>query len=160
LTRFNSACPNLPAAATPNARTVGTSITVTSMSGQSRSAPARRSRCGSMGLVVRLLSGEPSQGMHQRHRGHLRPGPGRFRGRVARAFLSKRTEADFEEWRHNRDWTARKYAMWERGERLPTQKPNSMMRCPCGEVFDSHRLEHTLIHVPHISAAESERAAR
>jgi hypothetical protein len=28
-------------------------------------------------------------------------------------FLSKRTEADFQEWRDERDWTARKYAMWE-----------------------------------------------
>jgi hypothetical protein len=27
------------------------------------------------------------------------------------------------------------------------------MKCPCGEVFDSHRLENTLIHVPHITAA-------
>ncbi len=33
-------------------------------------------------------------------------------------FLSKRTEADFEAWRQERDWTARKYAAWERGERV------------------------------------------
>jgi hypothetical protein len=62
------------------------------------------------------------------------------------------TEADFDRWRDQRDWTERKYAMWARGERMPSQKPNSMMRCPCGETFDSHRLEHTLIHVPRISA--------
>ena len=36
---------------------------------------------------------------------------------------------------------------------LPSQKPNSLMRCPCGQVFDSHKLEHSLIHVPHITAA-------
>jgi hypothetical protein len=72
-----------------------------------------------------------------------------------RVFLSKRTEADFQAWRDQRDWTERKYAMWERGERMPSQKPSSMMRCPCGEVFDSHRLEHTLIHVPHITAAQA-----
>jgi hypothetical protein len=54
-----------------------------------------------------------------------------------------------------RDWIARKYAMWERGERMPSQKPSSLMTCPCGEVCDSHRLEHTLIHVPHISAAQA-----
>ena len=36
-----------------------------------------------------------------------------------------------------RDWTARKYALWDAGERLPSQKPSSMMRCPCGEMFDS-----------------------
>ena len=32
--------------------------------------------------------------------------------------LPNRTEADFQEWRDQRDWTARKYAMWERGEKL------------------------------------------
>jgi hypothetical protein len=73
-------------------------------------------------------------------------------------FLSNRTEDDFQEWRDARDWTARKYVMWERGERLPSQRPSSLMRCPCGEVFDSHRLVNTVIHVPHISAAETARA--
>lgn len=33
-------------------------------------------------------------------------------------FLSKRTEDDFEAWRQERDWTARKYAAWERGEKV------------------------------------------
>jgi len=70
-------------------------------------------------------------------------------------FLSKRTEADFQAWRDARDWTAQKYAMWEAGEKFPSQRPNSLMRCPCGEVFDSHRLENTLIHVPHITAAHA-----
>jgi hypothetical protein len=68
-------------------------------------------------------------------------------------FLSNRTEADYQAWRDQRDWTERKYVMWERGERLPSQRPNSMMRCPCGETFDSHKLECTVIHVPHITAA-------
>jgi hypothetical protein len=45
-------------------------------------------------------------------------------------------EADFQAWRSDRDWAARKYAMWERGERLPSQQPSSMMRSPCGKVFD------------------------
>jgi hypothetical protein len=72
-----------------------------------------------------------------------------------RIFLSNRTEADFQAWRHQRDQTARKYAMWERGELLQSQKPNSMMRCPCGETFDSHRLAHNLIHVPHIAASQA-----
>jgi hypothetical protein len=43
--------------------------------------------------------------------------------------------------------------MWKAGELLPSQKPDSMMRCPCGETFDSHQLEHNLVHVPHITAA-------
>jgi len=67
-------------------------------------------------------------------------------------FLSKRTEADFQKWRGSRDWTARKYAMWARGGKFPSQKPSSLMRCPCGEIFDSHRMENTVIHVPHITA--------
>jgi hypothetical protein len=70
-------------------------------------------------------------------------------------FLTKRTEADFQAWRDARDWTARKYAMCERGERLPSQKPSSLMTCPCGEVFDSHRLEETQVHVPHIAAQQT-----
>jgi hypothetical protein len=72
-----------------------------------------------------------------------------------RVFLTKRTEVDFQAWRDARDWTARKYAMWERGERLPSQKPSSLMTCPCGEVFDSHRLEETQVHVPHIAAQQT-----
>jgi hypothetical protein len=71
-------------------------------------------------------------------------------------FLSKRTEADFQAWRDARDRHAWKYAMWEAGEKLPSQKP-TMMRCPCGEMFDSHRLENTLIHVPHITAEHQAR---
>ena len=30
-----------------------------------------------------------------------------------RAFLSNRTEADFQAWRDEQNWTERKYAMWE-----------------------------------------------
>ncbi len=68
-------------------------------------------------------------------------------------FLSKRTEADFQEWRDQQEWTEQKYAMWKRGERMPSQKPISLMTCPCGQMFDSHRLEDTVIHVPHITAS-------
>jgi hypothetical protein len=64
------------------------------------------------------------------------------------------TEADFVEYRRQRDWTAKKYAMRDSGERFPFEKPNSMMRCPCGETFNSHLLEHTMVHVPHIIAAQ------
>jgi hypothetical protein len=38
--------------------------------------------------------------------------------------------------------------MWARGEKLPSQKPRSLMTRPCGVRFDSHRLEHNLVHVP------------
>jgi hypothetical protein len=64
-----------------------------------------------------------------------------------RTFLAKRTEADFQAWRDHQEWTERKYAIWKRSERLPTQKPT------CGQMFDSHRLEDTVIHVPHITAS-------
>jgi hypothetical protein len=69
-------------------------------------------------------------------------------------FLAGRTEADFQEWRDHRDMTARKYASWKAGERMPSQRPSSIMRCACGKAFDSHRPEEVLIHVPHITAAQ------
>jgi hypothetical protein len=34
-------------------------------------------------------------------------------------FLSKRTEADFQAWRHEQAWTAEKYRRFDRGERMP-----------------------------------------
>lgn len=69
-------------------------------------------------------------------------------------FLSKRTEANFQAWRDDRDSTAHKYAMRARGGNLPSQLPNSMMRCPCGELFDSHDLAGSYVHGVHIYAAE------
>jgi hypothetical protein len=50
-----------------------------------------------------------------------------------RVFLAKRTEADFQEWRDQQEWTKRKYAMWARGEKMPSQKPNSLMTCPAAK---------------------------
>jgi len=47
--------------------------------------------------------------------------------------------------------------MWEAGAKLPSQAPSSLMRCPCGEVFDSHRLDNTVIHVPHITQERAHR---
>jgi hypothetical protein len=71
------------------------------------------------------------------------------------------TEADFQAWRDERDWTERKYALWDAGRRLePPQlgpgKPSSrFMKCPCAEVFDMHGPEAVLMHVPHITVRES-----
>ncbi|HEV3270725.1 MAG TPA: hypothetical protein VGZ93_00920 [Candidatus Methylacidiphilales bacterium] len=70
-----------------------------------------------------------------------------------KVFLANRTEADFRAWRDQLNWTERKYAMWKAGERMPSQMPSSLMRCPCGETFDSRKLECTLIHIPHITAS-------
>jgi hypothetical protein len=78
-----------------------------------------------------------------------------------RVFLSKRTEADFQKWRDARDWTARKYALWDAGKKLPPKewepgKPCSIyLKCPCGDIFNSHCLEENLVHVPHITAAKA-----
>jgi hypothetical protein len=42
-------------------------------------------------------------------------------------FLPKRTEADFQEWRDHRDWTAEKYRRFDRGERMPSDwKPHNI----------------------------------
>lgn len=65
------------------------------------------------------------------------------------------TEADFDRWRDARDWTARKYAMWKAGEKMPTQKPNSMMCCPCGATFDSHDPASSYVHRGHIYAKQA-----
>ena len=70
-------------------------------------------------------------------------------------FLSKRTECDFREWRDARDWHENKYAMWKRGELLPSQKPNSMMRCPCGVTFDSHNPSGSYVHRGDIYAGQT-----
>jgi hypothetical protein len=74
-----------------------------------------------------------------------------------REYLPLRSEADFQAWRDQEAWTERKYAMWERGEWMPSQTASSLMTCPCGETFDSHRLEHTLVHVPHITRERAHR---
>ncbi|MGY4224295.1 hypothetical protein ACVMIH_001656 [Bradyrhizobium sp. USDA 4503] len=68
--------------------------------------------------------------------------------------LPTRTDADFKAWRDQRDWTERKQAMWDRGEKLPSQQPSSLMRCPCGATFDSHRPAESYAHREHIYAAQ------
>jgi hypothetical protein len=46
-----------------------------------------------------------------------------------RVFLSKRTEADFQAWRDQRDWTAEKYRRFDRREPMPRYCP---VLTPCG----------------------------
>jgi hypothetical protein len=73
-------------------------------------------------------------------------------------FLAQRIGSDFQAWRDQRDWTARKYAVHDSGKRLPPNecepgKPASIfMRCPCGTIFNSRALANTVVHVPHLSA--------
>jgi hypothetical protein len=81
-------------------------------------------------------------------------------GRAWKVFLSKRTEADFQAWRYQRDWTERKYALWDAGKKLeppsygPGKPCSRFRRCPCDEIFDMHGPDEVLVHVPHITAAE------
>ena len=35
------------------------------------------------------------------------------------AFSARRTEVDYQAWRDQRDWTVRKYALMDRGEKVP-----------------------------------------
>jgi hypothetical protein len=59
--------------------------------------------------------------------------------------LLKRTEADFQAWRDARDWTVKKYALWDAGKRLtPNEwepgKPCSIyLKYSCGDIFNSRR---------------------
>ena len=82
-------------------------------------------------------------------------------GTAWQVLLSNRTEADFQAWRDQRDWTARKYALWDAGKRLeppsygPGKPAHRFRMCPCGEIFDMHGPEAVLVHVPHITATEA-----
>ena len=50
-----------------------------------RHALGQSGRYRAVGLALRLLSGQPSKGMHVRHGRHLRPGARRFRGSLVAA---------------------------------------------------------------------------
>jgi hypothetical protein len=82
-----------------------------------------------------------------------------------KVFLSKRTAADFQAWRDQRDWTARKYALWDTGKRLeppsygPSKPCSRFMKCPCGEIFDMQGPEQVMVHVPHITQERAHRFA-
>jgi hypothetical protein len=49
-----------------------------------------------------------------------------------RVFLSNRTDADFQESREQRAWTRWRYAMQDRGGRMPTQMADGRSRGFCG----------------------------
>ena len=156
VTRFDSgACPPSPAAdrltLPKHART---SITAMCRSVRLQSVSASR--------TTRIRGAGIAASIRPRIRANIRAVPPPRLTRPApisklpgACFLSNRTEADFQAWRDARDWTAWKYAMWERGERLPSQNPNSMMTCPCGEFFDSHDPEGSYVHRRHVYAAKA-----
>jgi hypothetical protein len=53
-----------------------------------------------------------------------------------RDYLPGCTEADFTEYRRQRDWTGWHYAMWDAGLKLATQLPDGRARCFCGKPID------------------------
>jgi hypothetical protein len=66
-----------------------------------------------------------------------------------RVFLADRTEADFDEYRKHRAWTAWKYAMCDSGCKLPTQLASGRSRCFCGTVIDIKGMSQH-VHVAHM----------
>src|SRR5260370_3895707 len=88
----------------------------------------------SVGMVVPLLSGLASARAPERHRRHLRPGPRRLRGRVARVPVEP-DGSDFQAWRDERDSTARKYALWDAGNRVPANEWELVKPC---YIFSMH----------------------
>ena len=156
--RFNAACPNLPAAdRLTRPRNARTSIMAISTPARSQSAAATP--------MMRIRGSGLAASIQAHIRANIRMAPPPPLTRHARTSKPHgecfcQIERKLQAWRDARDWTARKYEMWTTGEKLPSQKPSSMMRCPCGEMFDSHRLENTLIHVPHITAEHKSREVR
>jgi hypothetical protein len=73
------------------------------------------------------------------------------------SFLPEVPEGAYDEHRHDREYRAEMRAMRARGEKLPSEIPSSLMRCACGITFDSYVPANTLLHAPHIYAAQAER---
>jgi hypothetical protein len=69
-----------------------------------------------------------------------------------RVFLSNRTEADFQEWRDQRDFTAWKYRMHDTGHWLSTQSPTGRSQCYCGAAITIAGLDDHVL-AAHRSAA-------
>jgi hypothetical protein len=92
------------------------------------------------------------------HRGHNRSGyavsfdEARAGFEVAwKAYLPKCTEADFNEYRRQRAWTAWKYAMYDAGLPLPTQSTSGRTRCFCGAAIDNAGVDR---HIQEVHMAE------
>jgi hypothetical protein len=80
--------------------------------------------------------------------------PGEHCGGIAETFDEARdafatfSEADYEAWRRQRDWTAWKYRMHALALPLPTQRPEGVARCFCGEVVTNSTLD-AHVHAAH-----------
>jgi hypothetical protein len=71
-------------------------------------------------------------------------------GRFARA------NRDYQAWRDDQAWHAAKQAKRAADELPPSQRPNTTMRCVCGELFDSHNPAESLPHRKHIHEQQTE----
>jgi hypothetical protein len=52
-------------------------------------------------------------------------------------YLPKCSQDDFDEYRRSAAWTSWKYAMWDKGCRMPTQSTDGRSRCFCGKTIDT-----------------------
>jgi hypothetical protein len=107
-----------------------------------------------VGLVLRILPG-----LH----------PGQHQAGVAETFEEARAafevawaellpaipDSAFDEWRHDRDARAEMKAKRARGEKLPSEIHNTLMRCVCGIVFDSWKSDESYPHRGHIYATQA-----
>ena len=75
-------------------------------------------RRAAMAVWMRVLSGISARGMTTGTAASFEAARSAFLAGW-RVFLSNRTEADFQAWRDQRDWTAEKYRRFDRGERMP-----------------------------------------
>jgi hypothetical protein len=111
------------------ARNAGTSITATSTPERSRSALAFR--------TTRTRGSGSHPGEHESGTAATFDEARADFEQAWQVFLSKRTEADFRAWRDQRDWTARKYALWDAGKKLeppsygPGKPCSRFIKCPC-----------------------------
>ena len=72
-------------------------------------------------MAVRLLSGSDPDEQRSGTAATFEQARADFE-KAWKVFSARRTPGDYQAWRNQRDWTARKYAMWERGERFPSQE--------------------------------------
>ncbi len=71
------------------------------------------------------------------------------------ALLPEIPDGAFDEHRRDRECRAEIAAVHARGEKLPSELPNSLMRCICGVTFDSHKPAESHDHRVHIYAAQA-----
>lgn len=62
------------------------------------------------------------------------------------------TTEDVSEMRHQAEWTAQKYALWDAGYR--SQMAAGAVHCPCGETFNPRDFEATKAHIGHITGRD------